>query len=134
MATVTTTRTATGVPARYQEKGVFVDVATYEAAALQIADVINTINVAPGVTVLKYYAIHDAMGGSTTFALGDSVNGAAYWNAAEATSSAGNIDANISFPALFASGGILTATLAGGAATGTITFVATMTAEATDLT
>lgn len=133
MADVTTSRTATGVPARYQEKGVFVDVATYEAAALQIADRIFAINVAPGVTVLRFYAIHDALGASTTLNLGDG-DSATYWAAAESTSSVGNIDPNTSFPKTYASGGVLQSVLAGGAATGTITFVALMTAEAVDLT
>ena len=133
MATVTTSRTATGVPARYQEKGVFCDIATYEAAALQIADIISTINVAPGVTVLSYRAVHDAMGASTTFNLGDS-DTAAYYNAAEDTSAAGSLNAAIAFPKTYATGGVLTSVLAGGAATGTITFIALMTAEAVDLT
>lgn len=132
MATVTTDRTRSGAVAKYQEKGVFQDTATYEASALPIADIIDALPVADGVTVLDVFVVCDALGASTTLSVGDG-DSATYYKAATSTAAATKLTTT-SFPKLYASGGTIKLTVGGAAVTGTITVVALMTAEATDLT
>lgn len=136
MATVTTTRTATGVPARYQEKGVFCDVATYEASALAASDVIQMVKVAAGVTVLDVKIVFDDMGTGITFDVGygDDVD---YFMDGIDVATAGGVSyatAATAFPKTFAAEDTIDIVNLGGTATGTVTLIAYMTAETVDLT
>lgn len=123
-----------GVPARYQEKGVFAVVSTYVAADLQIADVVEMMKVQAGVTVVGGALIFEALGTSTTLSVGDGT-AAAGLLAATNTSSAGTAQvlAGGKFPKKYAADDTIDITLAGGAATGKITLIVFMTAEEVDL-
>lgn len=135
MATVTTSRTATGVPARFQEKGVFSDTATYECAALAANDVIQMVNVAPGVTVLDVVVSFDDLGVGTTIDVGDGADVDRYIDGADTDGAAGaaRMSAAAGFPTLYSTADTIDVKILGAAATGTITLTALMTAEATDL-
>lgn len=72
MATYTTNRTATNVPARNpQSNGTWYDAATYEASALVTNDVIQMVKVPPGITVDRVEVVHDALGANTALEVGD---------------------------------------------------------------
>lgn len=136
MATVTTTRTAAGIPARYQEKGVFCDVATYECSSTAANDVIQMVKVAPGVTVLDVKIVFDDLGTGVTVDVGDGTDVDYYIDGADVSTAGGvkRADAVTSFPKTYTSEDTIDITILGAAATGTITLVATMTAETVDLT
>lgn len=131
-----------GVPARYQEKGVFAVVSTYEASALAATTVIEMCKIQAGVTVLGGQLIADALGSSTTLAIGNTTTVTdpndtftANFLAATSTSSATatTFMGAGKFPRTFTSDDTLDVQVAGAAATGTITLVVYMTAEAVDL-
>lgn len=100
----------------------------YEASAVSIADVIETVVVPAGVRVKGITVTHDALGASSTLAIGDNASSTTY-AAAEATSSAGNVVAAFTadtagnqYTAAQATAGenIILLTVGGGAVTGTI--------------
>lgn len=111
--------------------------AEYEASSLQIADVIEFFNLPNGARIIDGYLAYDALGASTTLsvgygaynnAAGTAVSAsAASYLAATSTSSAGRTD--MAATIALGSGSVvdadknglpITATLAGGAASGTI--------------
>lgn len=138
MATFTTTRTATGVAPRYQEKGVFCDVGTYEFAAEAAGSVIQMVKVAAGVTVLDGYIIYDDLG-TLTVDVGDGDDVDRYIDGADVGAAAGlsrfNLGAGgLVFPKKYTADDTIDVLTITGAATGTLTLVVFMTAEAVDLT
>lgn len=126
MGTVDTSRIA--YPARVHATGVFADVATYEASALADGEVIQAVNVAPGVTVVDAYLVFDALGASTTLAVGDGDDTDRYI-VATASSSAGSVRMT-KFPHTYSADDTIDIVLAGGAATGTITLIVFLTSDA----
>ena len=134
---------AAGVPARYQEKGVFAVVSTYEASALAADTVIEMCKIQAGVTVLGGQLIADALGTSATLAIGNTTTVSdpddtftANFLAATAVDAAATATTFMGagkFPKTFDSDDTLDIQVAGGAATGTITLVVYMTAEEVDL-
>jgi len=111
--------------------------AEYEASSLQIADVIQFFNLPNGARIIDGYLANDALGASTTLSVGYAAHtnaagttvsaSAANFLAATSTSSAARTD--IAATIAKGSGSVvdankdgmpITATLAGGAATGTI--------------
>ena len=134
MPTVQASLAQTGIPARYQEKGVFAVVSTYQASALQIGDVVEMMKVQSGVTVVGGALIFEALGASTTLSVGDG-GGVADLLAATSTSSAGTaqILSGGKFPKKYTADDTIDIKLAGGAATGKITLIVFMTAEEVDL-
>lgn len=111
--------------------------AEYEASSLQIADVIQFFNLPNGARIIDGYLANDALGASTTLSVGFAAHtnaagttvsaSAANFLAATSTSSAARTD--IAATIALGSGSVvdankdgmpITATLAGGAATGTI--------------
>jgi len=111
--------------------------AEYEASSLQIGDVIQFFNLPNGARIIDGYLANDALGASTTLSVGYAAHtnaagtavsaSAANFLAATSTSSAARTD--ISATIALGSGSVvdankdgmpITATLAGGAATGTI--------------
>lgn len=130
--THTTDRTAAGAQPRNQEKGLFQDVATFEASATASADVIQMVKIAAGVTVTGVQAVTDALGTSVTIAVGDG-DAPSYLMAATSAASAGRLNAT-GFPKTYAAPDTLDVTIGGAAATGTITLIANMTRENVDLT
>lgn len=133
---------AAGVPARYQEKGMFAVVSTFEASAVAIDTVIEMCKIQAGVTIIGGQLVFDAMGASTTLAIGNTTTVVdpndtftANFLAATSSSSAGTASllAGGKFPKKFTSDDTLDIQVAGGAATGTITLVVYMTAEEVDL-
>lgn len=128
---------AAGVPARYQEKGVFSVVSTYEASALAQNSVIEMCKVQAGVTVIGGQVVFDLLGASTTVAVGDSDADTftAQFLAATSSSSAGTgvLLAGGKFPKKYTADDMIDIQIGGGAATGTITLVVYMTAEEVDL-
>lgn len=120
MATLNATRA--GAPARTIEKGVFSEVSGYTAAAAQVADKIVFCNVAAGTTVQNIIMTNAALGGSTTLAIGDSVNGNAYWLAATSTAAvASTLSTGLAYT--FAVDATIYAILAGAAATGAVQLI-----------
>ena len=135
MATFTTDRTTTGAVAKYQEKGVFVDVGTYEASSTASGSVLQMVPVAAGVTVLDMYIVCDALGGSSTLKAGDGTDDDYYITATSSASAAViRLAAGTAFPKLYTTADTIDITTGGASTTGTITLVVTMTAETTDLT
>lgn len=136
MATVTTTRTATGVPARLQEKGVFTDVATYECSSTAAATVIQMVKIAAGVTLLDLHIVFDDLGTGVTVDVGDGDDVDRYIDGADVATAAGvaRLSAGTGFPKTYSTDDTIDITILGAAATGTITLVALMTAETVDLT
>ena len=111
--------------------------AEYEASSLQIADVIQFFNLPNGARIIDGYLANDALGASTTLSIGNAayVNAAGTAVAASATSylaaTSTSSEARTDAFAVISKGsgsvvdankdGLpITATLAGGAATGTI--------------
>lgn len=111
--------------------------AEYEASSLQIGDVIQFFNLPNGARIIDGYLANDALGASTTLSVGYAAHtnaagtavsaSAANFLAATSTSSAARTD--IAATIALGSGSVvdankdgmpITATLAGGAATGTI--------------
>lgn len=111
--------------------------AEYEASSLQIADVIQFFNLPNGARIIDGYLANDDLGASTTLSVGYAAHtnaagttvsaSAANFLAATSTSSAARTD--IAATIALGSGSVvdankdgmpITATLAGGAATGTI--------------
>lgn len=88
MATVTATRANTVTAPRAQEKGAFVDVSAYTTASTASGTQINLVQVKAGTTVFGIQMFNAALGGSSTCAIGDSVNGDNYWLGATSTASA----------------------------------------------
>lgn len=126
MATVTTDRIS--YPARRHSTGVFVDVATYEASALPDGDVIQAVNVAPELTVVEVILINDALGASTTLAVGDGDDTDRFITATD-TSTAKVTRLNGSIRK-YSAADTIDITLAGANATGTITLIVFFTADA----
>lgn len=131
---------AAGVPARYQEKGVFAVVSTYEVASLAADTVIEMCKVQAGVTVIGGQVVFDALGSSTTLAVGDSTatTFTAQFLAATSSSSAGTaslLDGS-KFPKTYTVDDTIDIQVSGAttASSGTITLIVLMTAEAVDLT
>jgi hypothetical protein len=123
-----------GIPARYQEKGVFAVVSTYEASSTASGDVIEMCKVAAGVTVIDAFLVFDDLsGGTTTLAVGDGTTADRF--IAATTASSGAASARMTkFPFTYTADDTIDVTIAGGtAATGTITLVVYMTAEEVDL-
>lgn len=141
MGNVTTTRTAAGVPARYQEKGVFVDVATYECSSLAANEVIQFINVAPGVTVLEMRLDFDDLGTGVTVDVGDGDDVDRFMDGVDVSTASGTarMGAGITvapytaFPKTYTTADTIDGKILGAAATGTITLTVFMTAEGVDL-
>jgi len=111
--------------------------AEYEASSLQIGDVIQFFNLPNGVRIIDGYLANDALGASTTLSVGYAAHtnaagtavsaSAANFLAATSTSSAARTD--VAATIALGSGSVvdankdgmpITATLAGGAASGTI--------------
>lgn len=111
--------------------------AEYEASSLQIGDVIQFFNLPNGARIIDGYLANDALGASTTLSVGYAAHtnaagtavsaSAANFLAATSTSSAARTD--VAATIALGSGSVvdankdgmpITATLAGGAATGTI--------------
>lgn len=134
MATQVADLAATGVPARYQEKGVFAVVSTYEASSTASGDVIQMCKVQSGVTVIDAFLVFDDLSaGTTTLAVGDGDSSARFIAATDAASAAGSARMT-KFPYTYTADDTIDVTIAGGtAATGTITLVVYMTAETVDL-
>lgn len=132
-----------GIPARYQEKGVFAVVSTYEASALAADTVIEMCKIQAGVTVLGGQLVCDALGASTTLAVGtvstnvdpDDTFDADFLAASNVGTSAQafTILSAGKFPKTFATDDTLDVQIAGGTGDGTITLIAYMTAEEVDL-
>lgn len=139
MATYTTDRTAAGAVAKYQEKGVFQDTATYEAAALAANDIVQMIQVAPGVTVLDMVLYNDDCG-TCTADIGDGDDVDRFMDGVDIGAATGtgyrmgaSVAAGTCFPKLYSTADTIDLKLATGPATGTLTLVVYMTAETTDL-
>lgn len=137
MATFTTTRTATGVAPRYQEKGVFCDVATYEFAGEAAGSIIQLVKVAPNVTVLDGYIIYDDLG-TLTVDVGDGDDADRYIDGADVGAAAGLSRfalgaGGLVFPRKYTAEDTVDLLTITGAATGTLTAVVFMTAEPVDL-
>lgn len=134
MATQVASLAAAGVPARYQEKGVFAVVSTYEASSTASGDVIQMCKVQSGVTVIDAFLVFDDLsGGTTTLAVGDGDTTDRFIAATTASSGAGSARMT-KFPYTYAADDTIDVVIAGGtAATGTITLVVYMTAEEVDL-
>jgi len=144
MATYTSTRTAAGVPAKYMEKGLFCDIATYEAAGSSNADandVIQMINVAAGVTVVDMYLAYDDCG-TLTVDVGNGDDVDRFMDGADVGAGGGlaRMGANITagtftaFPKKYTTADTIDIKILTGAATGTLTLCVVMTAEDMDLT
>jgi hypothetical protein len=134
MATVKADLAQPGIPARYQEKGVFAVVSTYEASALPSGDVIEMCKVQAGVTVIDVLLVFDDLSsGTTLLSVGDGTTPARFIDAADADSGQ-NAARMTKFPFTYTADDTIDVTLSGGdAATGTITLVVYMTAEEVDL-
>ena len=128
---------AAGIPARYQEKGVFAVVSTYEASSTAADTVIEMCKVQAGVTVIGGQVIYDALGSSTTVAVGDSTatTFTAAFLAATSSASAGAtaLMTGGKFPKTYTVDDTIDIQVAGATASGTITLVVLMTAEEVDL-
>lgn len=132
-----------GIPARYQEKGVFVVVSTYEASALAADTVIEMCKIQAGVTVLGGQLIADDLGTGTTLAIGNTTTVVdpndtftANFLAATAVDAAATATTFMGpgkFPRKFTSDDTLDIQVGSATATGTITLIAYMTAEEVDL-
>ena len=134
MAEFQTSRTAAGVPARYQEKGVFCDVATYECSSTAADSILNMVNVAAGVTVLDCKIIFDALG-TVTVDVGDGDLVDRFMDGVSVSSAGVSYSTNeVAFPRTYTTADTIDIKILGNAATGTITLIAYMTAEAVDLT
>lgn len=136
MATVTTSRTASGVPARLADTGVFAEVATYECSSTAAADVIQMIKVAAGVTLLDLHVVFDDLGVGVTIDVGDGDDPNRYIAAGDVATAAGvlRLNAGTGFPRTYDTEDTIDVTIGGAAATGTITLVALLTAQTVDLT
>jgi hypothetical protein len=133
MATFQASLAEAGVPARYQEKGVFAVVSTYEASGLASGSVLEMCKVQLGVTVIDAFLVFDDLGtGTITLDVGDGVDGERFIANADGTS-AGSARMT-KFPKKYTADDTIDVTTGGGdAATGTITLVVYMTAEEVDL-
>ena len=131
----TTTRTAAGVPARYQEKGVFCDVGTYECDSTAADTILNMVNVAAGVTVLDCKIIFDDLGTGITVDVGDGDLVDRFMDGIDVATAGGvSYSTNeAAFPRTYTTADTIDIKILGGTATGTITLIAYMTAESVDL-
>jgi hypothetical protein len=132
MPTFTADLAAAGVPARYQEKGVFPVVSTYEASALGTSDRVQMCKVQSGVTVIDAVVYFDQLNASTiTVDVGiDGADDKFIAGVSAATAGAGRMT---KFPFTFTADDTIDVTVNTNAATGTITLVVYMTAEEVDL-
>lgn len=134
MPTVQADLALAGVPARYQEKGVFAVVSTYEASSTASGDVIQMCKVQSGVTVIDAFLVFDDLSsGTTNLEVGDGDDADRFIVSTDADAGAGSARMT-KFPYTYAADDTIDVTISGGtAATGTITLVVYMTAEAVDL-
>lgn len=133
VTTYTAPCAASTFPARMQEKGMFAVVATYEASAVAIDDIIQMFKVPAGCTVLGLRVIFDDLGTDVTLDIGDGADTDRYFNNLDVATAAGN-GTYSGLPVTYADEDTIDIVVAGGAATGTITLVAYLTRESVDLT
>jgi hypothetical protein len=129
MATFKAALAAEGVPARYQEKGVFAVVSTFEANAVAADDVIEMLKVQGGVTVVDLVLFHDDMSsGSSAVEIGDGGDVERFVPSTSTSTAAGAIRMT-KFPHKYTADDTIDIKVKTGAATGTLTLVVYMTAE-----
>ena len=138
MATFTTTRTASNVPARFQEKGVFCEVGSYTFAAEAAGSIVQMVKVAPNVTVLDGYLIFNDLGGTATVDVGDGDDADRYIDGADVSGQVGlaRFGAGAGgavFPRTYTAEDTIDLLTITAAVTGLATLVVYMTAEAVDL-
>ncbi len=145
MAAIIGTQAASTNPTRFQEKGAFPVVDTYETAAMAQNDVYYAIKVAPGVSVVTGSFGNDALGASTAVKLGlySDTAGTAVdddcFIVSAATTSAGVTPFNGSISTSFRNDSTSDYYIgykqdSTGTATGTVRITALLTAETTDQT
>lgn len=89
MATFTAARAQTNVPARADEKGVFVESSTYTFLGTEAAGaIINMLKVAPGNSVLKVDMVGTTNTASLTLAVADTTLGTTWIPATASTTAA----------------------------------------------
>lgn len=128
--TYTATLAETGVPARYQEKGVFPIVTSFTLSSVASGDTINMAKMQAGVTVIGGQLINAALGSSTTIAVGDS---AATDSLLAATSTASAAGTQLKILKTYSADDTIKLTVGGATATGLVQLVLYCTAEAVDL-
>lgn len=133
MATFTATLAETGVPAKYNEKGVFAIVTSFTLAAAENNDIVNMCKMQAGVTVIGGALINAALGSNTNISVGDGGSATALLGATATSSAAGT--SLIKLKTYTADDTIkLTVTTSGGAtATGLVQLVLLCTADNVDL-
>lgn len=131
MPTLTATLAETGVPAKYNEKGVFAIVSSYTLpAATANGTIINMCKMQAGVTVIGGQLINAALGSSTTIAVGDSDATDALLAATSTSSAAGT---QLKILKTYAANDTIKLTLAGGDGAGLVQLVLLCTADNVDL-
>lgn len=128
--TYTATLAETGVPAKYQEKGMFPIVTSFTLDSVASGDIINVCKMQAGVTVIGGQLINAALGSSTTIAVGDS-------DAADsllvATSTASATATALKKLKTYAANDTIKLTVGGATATGLVQLVLHCTADNVDL-
>lgn len=130
MATFTATLAETGVPAKYQEKGVFPIVTSYTLASVASGDVIEMCKMQAGVTVIGGTLINAALGSSTTISVGDGDSATALLGATSTSSAAGTQLIKLK---TYAANDTIKLTVGGATATGLVQLVLLCTADNVDL-
>lgn len=128
--TYTATLAETGVPAKYNEKGVFAIVTSYTLASVASGDTINMCKMQAGVTVIGGQLINAALGSSTTIAVGD---GDATDSLLAATSTASATGTQLKILKTYAANDTIKLTVGGATATGLVQLVLLCTADNVDL-